>query len=61
MDEFMKGYTIGEAEAYRQAMRRVLQLCDQAENYLKASGSVVSISGVSLIRTAVQNEIKDSE
>jgi hypothetical protein len=61
MEKALKIYTIGEAEAYRQAMRRVLQICDRTEDYLKASGSVVSINGVSLIRAAVQDEIKESE
>lgn len=61
MEKALKSYTIGEAEAYRQAMNRVLRICDDIEKYLKTSGSVISINGVSLIRAAVYDEIKESE
>lgn len=61
MEKALKSYTIGEAEAYRQAMNPVLQICDDTEKYMKTSGAVISINGVSLIRAAVYYEIKESE
>ena len=59
-DVFSKSFTTGEADAYRSAMRRVLQICDDVEAELIESGSVIAINGTSMVREKIINDLGDN-
>lgn len=60
MTKASNSFTTSEADAYRKAMRRVLEICKETEDQLKQSGTAGSISGVLLVREAVSFELEDS-